>query len=79
MQETRNNCLGSKKCSTTLHQALTDKHECQNVTATYKTKYNQIRWQHLNLKQILLKISGFENLIKFKLGKNGKINKIKLK
>ena len=33
MQETRNNCLGLKKRSTTLHQVLTGKHECRNVTA----------------------------------------------
>ena len=39
MQETRNNCFGSKKRSTTLLQAKTVKHECRNVTATYKTKY----------------------------------------
>ena len=35
MQETRNNCFGSKKRSTTLLQAKTGKHECRNVTATY--------------------------------------------
>ena len=40
MQETRNNCFGTKKCSTTLHQAKTGKHEYRNVTATYKTKDN---------------------------------------
>ena len=34
MQETRNNNFGSKKCSTTLRQAKTGKHECRNVTAT---------------------------------------------
>ena len=34
MQETRNNCFGSKKHSTTLFQAKTGKHECRNVTAT---------------------------------------------
>ena len=37
MQETRNNCFGSKKCSTTLRQAKTSKHECRNVIATYET------------------------------------------
>ena len=35
MQETRNNCFGSKKCSTTFRQAKTGKHEYRNVTATY--------------------------------------------
>ena len=40
MQETRNNCFGSKISSTTLRQAKTDKHECRNVTEMYKTKYN---------------------------------------
>ena len=35
MQETRNNCFGSKKRSTTLLQGKTGKHECRNVTATY--------------------------------------------
>ena len=35
MQETRNNSFGSKKCSMTLLQAKTGKHECQNVTAMY--------------------------------------------
>ena len=34
MQETRNNCFGSKKRSTILLQAETGKHECRNVTAT---------------------------------------------
>ena len=33
MGETRNNCFGSKKCSTTLRQAKTGKHEWQNITA----------------------------------------------
>ena len=33
MQETRNNCFGSKKCSTTLRQAETNKHACRNVKA----------------------------------------------
>ena len=35
MQETRNNCFGSKRRSTTLLRAKTGKHECRNVTATY--------------------------------------------
>ena len=35
MQETRNNCFGLKKRSTTLRQAKTGKHECRNITATY--------------------------------------------
>ena len=35
MQETRNNCFGSKKRRTTLLQLKTGKHECRNVTATY--------------------------------------------
>ena len=34
MQETCNNCLGLKKCSTTLLQAKTVKHECRNAIAT---------------------------------------------
>ena len=35
MQETGNNCFGSKIRSTALRQAKTGKHECRNVTATY--------------------------------------------
>ena len=35
MQETCNNCFGSKICSTALHQAKTGKHECRNITAMY--------------------------------------------
>ena len=35
MQETRNNCFGSKICSTTLRQAKTDKYDYRNITATY--------------------------------------------
>ena len=35
MQETHNNCFGSKKRSTALLQAKTGKHEYRNVTATY--------------------------------------------
>ena len=35
MQETRNNCFGSKKRSTTLLQVKTVKHEFRNATATY--------------------------------------------
>ena len=35
MQETRNNCIGSKIRSTTLRQAKKGKHECRNITATY--------------------------------------------
>ena len=38
MQETRNNCFGSKIRSTTFRQAKTDKHEYQNITATYDTR-----------------------------------------
>ena len=34
MQETRNYCFGSKKCSTTLRQTKTGKHECQDITTT---------------------------------------------
>ena len=37
MQETRNNCFGSKKRSTTLLQAKTGKHECRNVTARFQS------------------------------------------
>ena len=33
MPETYNNCFGLKKCSTTLRQAKTGKHDCRNVTA----------------------------------------------
>ena len=32
MQETRNNCFGSKKRCTSLRQAKSDNHECQNLT-----------------------------------------------
>ena len=35
MQETNNNCFGSKICSTTLCQGKTGKHECRNITVTY--------------------------------------------
>ena len=38
MQETRNNCFGSKKRSTTLRQAKIYKHECWNITASYVFK-----------------------------------------
>ena len=31
MQETRNNCFGSKICSTTLRQTKTGKHECRTL------------------------------------------------
>ena len=34
-KKTCNNWFGSKKCSMTLRQAITGKHECQKVTATY--------------------------------------------
>ena len=34
MQETRNNCFGSKLRSTFLRQAKTGMHECRKVTAT---------------------------------------------
>ena len=37
MQEICNNCFGSKKYSTTLPQAKTDKLECRNVTAMYSS------------------------------------------
>ena len=36
MQETRNNCFWPKKRCTTFRQAKTGKHECRNVTATYR-------------------------------------------
>ena len=36
MQETRNNCFGSKICGTTLRQAKTGNHECRNITASFK-------------------------------------------
>ena len=34
MQETRNYCFGSKICSTSLRQAKTGKHLCQNMPVT---------------------------------------------
>ena len=37
MQETRNNCFGSKICSKTLRQAKTAKHESLNIAETYET------------------------------------------
>ena len=37
MKETRNYCFGSNKCSTTLRQEITGKHECRNITATRAT------------------------------------------
>ena len=39
MEETRNDCFGSKKRNTTLRQAKIGKHEGRNITSTYKTKY----------------------------------------
>ena len=42
MQETRNNCFGSKKGGTSLLQAKTGKHECQNRTAKYIASYGAI-------------------------------------
>ena len=35
IQETCNNCFGSKKYNTTLHKAKTGKHDCRNIAATY--------------------------------------------
>ena len=39
-----NNCFGSKKRSTTLIQANTCKHECRNVTATFKVLFNNPKY-----------------------------------
>ena len=44
MQKTRNNCFGSKNCSTTLRQAKTGKHKCRNVTATLLLRVSCILW-----------------------------------
>ena len=44
MQETSNNCFGSKIRSTTLYQAKAGKHECRNVMATYKTKVARFKF-----------------------------------
>ena len=35
MQETCNNCFGSKICITTVCQVKTSEHECRNITAAY--------------------------------------------
>ena len=50
MQETRNNCFGSKIISTTLLQAKTGKHECLNVTTMYIYNVQQIYYNiHCNV------------------------------
>ena len=46
MHETRNNCFGSKKRSTTLLQAKTGKHECWNVTA-FRHSFFVLTWFRL--------------------------------
>ena len=51
VQETRNNCFGSKKCSTTLCQLKTGKHECQNVTALLQTSCPKQHFLNLNIKK----------------------------
>ena len=38
-QKIQNNCFGSKKHIKIFGQVKIDKHECQKITATYKTKY----------------------------------------
>ena len=53
MQEIRNNCFGSKICSTTLRQAKTGKHEYRNITATYLASYGIIQ----NVIQSYLKVN----------------------
>ena len=42
MQETRNNCFGSKKRSTTLRHAKKGKHECRNVLASYGVIFQSV-------------------------------------
>ena len=64
MQETSNNCFESKKCCTTLRQAITGKHECRNTTTTYKT---QIQRQDFNLLKIFLKNYSFSFYLHFYL------------
>ena len=49
MRETCNNCFGSKKCSTTLLQAKTGKHECRKITATYVAV---VAWLFFRRKQV---------------------------
>ena len=59
MQETRNNCFETKKCSTTHRQAKTGKHECQNVAGLceflasygviFKMIFNQLQNASLKL------------------------------
>ena len=45
MQENRSNCFGSKKRSSTLRQAKTDKHKCGNITETYLLLHpKQLLW-----------------------------------
>ena len=53
MQETRNNCFGSKICSTTLRQMKTGKHECRNICNS--NVQNQMQWQDFNLLKVLIK------------------------
>ena len=59
MQETRNNCFGSKKSSTTLRQAKTGKHECRNVTATCQGRATFFRPETI--------IESFQSAIIFKV------------
>ena len=47
MHETRNNCFGSKECSTTLRQAKKGKHESRNVTATYEQDSDSFKYNVL--------------------------------
>ena len=41
MQETHNNCFGSKKRSTILLQAKTGKHECRSYKTSIKPNINE--------------------------------------
>ena len=66
MQETCNNCFGSKKCNTILCQAKTGKHKCCTITVTYKTKYSG---KNFNLVKRFLKLL-VRNLIQNKGCKN---------
>ena len=61
MKKTCNNCFRLKNRSMTFCREKADKHECQNVKAMYKTKYNEKILIYKNtLKKIRLK-----HLIKF--------------
>ena len=62
MQETRNNCFGSKKCSTTLRQAKTGKHECRNNSDVPSMVENHFENNTIKCKKLTTVVSGRKNV-----------------